>query len=73
MSPEGAPALLVLILGAGQAAATLVQGVEPGVAADRRLVTRVVTRVVTSFLLDNFSPDKDRLHSCMTGLTPERH
>ena len=69
MSPEGSPALLVLSLGAGQAAATLVQGVEPGVAADRRLVTRVVT----SFLLDNLSPDKDRLHSCMTGLTPERH
>ncbi len=48
MSPEGTPALLVLSLGAGQAAAALVQGVEPGVAADRRLVTQVVT----SFLLD---------------------
>ena len=33
MSPEGAPALLVLILGAGQAAAALVQGVEPRVTA----------------------------------------
>ena len=69
MSPEGPPALLVLSLGAGQAAAALVQGVKAGVAADRRLVTRVVT----SFLLDNVSPDKDRLHSCRTGLTPERH
>ena len=39
MSPEGAPALLVLSLGAGQAAAALVQGVEPRVAAHGRLVT----------------------------------
>ena len=39
MSPEGAPALLVLSLGACQAAAALIQGVEPGVAAHGRLVT----------------------------------
>ena len=36
-NPEGSPALLVLRLGAGQAAAALVQRVEPGVAADRGL------------------------------------
>ena len=35
MSPEGAPALLVLILGAGQTAAALVQGVVAGGTADR--------------------------------------
>ena len=39
MSPEGAPALLVLILGAGQTAAALVQGVEPRVTAHGRLGT----------------------------------
>ena len=35
--PEGSPAHLVLRLGAGQAAAALVQRVEAGVAADRGL------------------------------------
>ena len=38
-SPEGAAALLVLILGAGQAAAALVQGVEAGVTAHRGLAS----------------------------------
>ena len=42
-NPEGSSALLVLSLGAGQAAAALVQRVEPGVTADRCLAGRTST------------------------------